>query len=194
MNQLNDFNPIFPTREGAGVIQYGAHQGSAILLLMAPLTPQASLPAWLVSSMQSGQGIGASAVHSVMSSLVWPWMWVAEMTRSQTKPASESVLPDHLQDCCLGRLGEGKKAVRRLHSAWVLDAVNILVDSSAIEVKEPAHSIVGKLENLGGSSALRGRNAFPVLFHPKRVYVTRRLRSVQHLCTHRFVYCCPRAN
>ena len=70
MNQLNDFNPIFPTLKGSGVIQYGAHQGSAILLLMAPLTPQASLPPWLVSSMQSGQGFGASAVQPVMSSLV----------------------------------------------------------------------------------------------------------------------------
>lgn len=98
------------------------------------------------------------------------------MTRSQAKPASESVLPGHLQGPPPPRLGEGRKAVRRLHGAWVLDALNILVDASAIEVKEPAHSIVGKLENLGDSSARRGRNAFPVLFHPERVYVTRRLR------------------
>ena len=117
------------------------------------------------------------------------------MTRSQTKLVSESVLPGHLQDCCLGRLGEGRKAVRRLHGAWVLDAVNILVDASAIEVQEPAHNIVGKLENFGGSSARRREKAFPVLFHPKRVYVTRRLRIRAAPFYHnRFVYCCPRAN
>ena len=111
-----------------------------------------------------------------MSFLVWPWMWVAEMTRSQTKLASESVLPGHLQGCCLGRRGEGRKAVRCLHGAWVLDAMNVLVDVSAIEVKNPAHSIAGKLESLGGSSARTGEKAFPVLFHPKGVYVARRLR------------------
>ena len=63
MNQLKDFNPIFPKSKGIGVIQYRDHQGSAVLLLMALLTPQASLPPLLVSSMQPEQGIGASVVQ-----------------------------------------------------------------------------------------------------------------------------------
>ena len=188
MNQLKDFNPIFPKSKGIGVIQYRDDQGSAVLLLMALLTPQASLPPLLVSSMQPEQGIEASAVQP-------SWVPWSDLETEWLKWHGESVLPGHLQDCCLGRLGEGRKAGRRLHSAWVLDAANILVDARTIEVQEPAHSIVGKLENLGGGSAWSGEKAFPALFHPKRVYVTGRLRiRAAPFYPDRFVYCCPRAN